>query len=382
MPDRDTGEHTVRFLYSECFELYNMMKLMADLPKYRRIAKQMNIDTETGILIGAEQHFSTLSSHLKREISFFFESLDSTDPQTVSLTPFNLDCGFLMSIIAHSDEESAEHWIERLDDIPAEEIIRNMVPGLFLEQWAQLLGDESWESLSADGKKLRLRISELTSLSEDLERKRQLLLECMDNPDETKDRYMLLIRSFYSKVFRQLAEQLRDEAMESAERYQLAFEQNSDFLRRVFKTDVSLLKKSTRFHVSAIQQVGSAIFEPGEEYDWAVIGSQNDRYFGPVADMEQLERLFKALADKRRLEMLRLLQERPRFGKELADELSITPGAVTYHTGFLLALDIIQIDANLSNDKRIYFSICNDQIRLLLDSAKETLTARHQERMR
>ncbi|KAI7251594.1 hypothetical protein KC345_g11561, partial [Hortaea werneckii] len=77
---------------------------------------------------------------------------------------------------------------------------------------------------------------------------------------------------------------------------------------------------------------------------WVIFGIHNDRVYGPNADREKVELFLKAFSDKRRLDFLLLLKQRPHYGLEIATALGITPAAVKYHSNFLFFLDLLDVE--------------------------------------
>jgi DNA-binding transcriptional ArsR family regulator len=67
------------------------------------------------------------------------------------------------------------------------------------------------------------------------------------------------------------------------------------------------------------------------------------------------DELLKAIADPNRLAMLRLLRRRPHYGKELADELGVSPGTASYHLEKLVTARLARIE--LSQGRRFYYAV-------------------------
>lgn len=68
-----------------------------------------------------------------------------------------------------------------------------------------------------------------------------------------------------------------------------------------------------------------------------------------------LVRCMKALGDANRLEILHMICEKPRYNREIAQTMNLSPATVMHHTDALLQCGLIEIAPGKENQKRIYF---------------------------
>ncbi|PWW05602.1 DNA-binding transcriptional ArsR family regulator [Paenibacillus cellulosilyticus] len=361
--DNERLSGLVTITYVESMEFILSMDLIANLSLLRQHAEQLMIDMNTEVIRLIEQAGQTLTPYQSRELSFFFGK--STMHPEISL-------GFLLSVFQDQDQTDVGSWLSRLAVTPAQEIVGQMVLGVCFNKMDELLLGETWEGIQHDLVKLRTRI-EAMDFNEERNQK-QSLLECLAQPEETKERYMRLFEQYNTRFFQTIATRMKEDAYAAVERYRTMFEDNpAAFLRRFLLVDPTVIDKPTIIHISVSAHIGNAIYAGNTPSNWASMGINNDVYFGEAVDTEKLEKLFKALSDKKRLEFMLLLRERQRFGKELAEELGITPGAVTYHAGFLLAADLIELH---KSDNRHYYRIQKDRVIAQLHDAVRVLTGR------
>lgn len=82
---------------------------------------------------------------------------------------------------------------------------------------------------------------------------------------------------------------------------------------------------------------------------------------------EQLtDQAVEALADPKRIAMLRALRSRPYFGKELADRLGISASTASYHIEKLVSARLVRLE--ISSGRRFYYALNPGGFRDLLDS--------------
>ncbi|MCF7934559.1 MAG: metalloregulator ArsR/SmtB family transcription factor [Spirochaetia bacterium] len=70
---------------------------------------------------------------------------------------------------------------------------------------------------------------------------------------------------------------------------------------------------------------------------------------------ERTDKLIKAIADPKRLEIMRLLRNRVWYSKEIADHLGLTPATVSYHVDLLFQAGLIKIDR--PKGRRFYYTL-------------------------
>jgi DNA-binding transcriptional ArsR family regulator len=112
-----------------------------------------------------------------------------------------------------------------------------------------------------------------------------------------------------------------------------------------------------------------------KESDFYCIGVLNDplRGFGdPKANDELLCRALKVMGDPRKFETLKLLAQKPRYGRQLAHELQISTATVSHHMAQLLELDLVKIDRDAN---RVYYTLNREKLKTLFsDFSKLFLT--------
>ncbi|MFC3746833.1 MULTISPECIES: helix-turn-helix domain-containing protein [Paenibacillus] len=358
----DTMKNTllknINFAYNEALEFILFMGMIANEEQIRTWAADYKIELDPLALSYHEEARSLLSPHAHRELLFFFQ--------------FNffhkaLDFAFFESICTWAEPLTAEAWITRLEESPAKKVVAEMVYGVYYDKLEELLDGNDWEVVKKDFR-LMTELLTRTKPHHEVIEAHGPLFECLNHPEDTKQRYMQLFKQFYRDVFSLLKEPLRKASEEASRRYEEMFLDNPErFIREVNKNEPALYDVPTNFHVSFITQFGNhCLFfntSESERVVTVIFGVHNDLIFGPAADREKTELFLKAFSDKRRLDFLLLLRNRPHYGQEIATALGITPAAVSYHANFLFFLDLIEIKRE---DHRLYYHLQVDKLRELL----------------
>lgn len=87
---------------------------------------------------------------------------------------------------------------------------------------------------------------------------------------------------------------------------------------------------------------------------------------------DEYKALFKALADDKRIEIIKLTSERPWYNKELADHFKLTSATLSYHLNLLLDLGILNFEPSIVNN-RYYYTTNKNNLRELFNIALEDL---------
>lgn len=87
-----------------------------------------------------------------------------------------------------------------------------------------------------------------------------------------------------------------------------------------------------------------------------LLTSRDDSGFRAVTD-----EMIEALADAKRIAILRLLRKRPHFSKEIADGIGVSASTASYHIDKLIAARLIHLE--ISRGRRFYYAINSRGVR-------------------
>lgn len=85
---------------------------------------------------------------------------------------------------------------------------------------------------------------------------------------------------------------------------------------------------------------------------------------------ERFARQWRTVAESRRMDILKLLKESPRYGRELAELLELTPAAVSQHMSSLVRDDFVIAEKHGS---RISYSLNREKVQTFLADLKNVL---------
>ncbi|WP_199622045.1 ArsR/SmtB family transcription factor [Paenibacillus alkalitolerans] len=358
---QDILKQRLSFTYREPIELLVSMSMTARKDQMLQLAEELHVEVDPFLTVLLDRTGEVLSPHMKRELGYFFD---------FGFFRWGPDIAFYASAFDSREDETAEQWIDRLEITPAGHIVSMMVRCAYNDNLGEFLQGRTWNDFHLDLEALAEQTRKIEP-SGQVDRTQSHLLECLVHPEETKQRYMMLIRQFHRLAFAPHAQELRSKCEAAIERYEKLFQTDPKrFLHDFHKLDPTFYTRTAIHHVSFMFQIGCSLYNIGKHADWIIFGINNEQYFGPEAAIAKVEKFFKAFSDKRRLQFIRLVAQRPLYGQELAAELGVTPAAVNYHANFMVLLDMVELKRS---EHRLYYNVNKEKVREMLELTAKVL---------
>lgn len=89
-----------------------------------------------------------------------------------------------------------------------------------------------------------------------------------------------------------------------------------------------------------------------------------------TVDKDQVIKAFKVLADEKRIDIIRLLNQGPLYGYELGQKLNLSNSTVSHHLSSLSSVGLVKATRK---ESRVYYEVQKMKIETLLKQMKETL---------
>jgi biotin operon repressor len=227
-------------------------------------------------------------------------------------------------------------------------------------------------------------------------RRRAAALHALVAPEETRAELLSTLREFDAQVFAALAPRLSEERQRAAVALRAQVERDGgmvpDFIRGrddlqgfspVIIGTSALLGDDLSLYYHDIDHtlIDGRDYEPFIVIAGArrALGLSPRRRSGALADgSEDAERfadpatrwarVYTALADPSRLQIVRLLVERPRYGQELAAALGMSGATISHHLGALSKAGVLGVERRAH---RTYFVLDQPTLRALLHQGEQ-----------
>lgn len=262
-----------------------------------------------------------------------------------------------------------DELIEFIEASSVEEFFANFVSFTFYENTNKRIKDvRDWEAIRQD---IKLMTDEIKNIEFKNISRREIYIEALENAEETKHRYCLLLKQFYEKSYKNLEQRLLDISTSCIEQYEQILKKNPGrFLRDYFKKDIEVFSDKINIHLSYIWYCGSEYWASGEELEWLSLGSKTIDYIQEEPIKDRVINFLKKISDRKRIEIIELLSLRDCYVNEIADELKISAATASYHLATLQDFGIVDFERV---EHRFYYHINKEKLKELLAEVKEVL---------
>lgn len=345
----------VEFIYAA----YTVAEYESIVSTYEEEKVEVNIKFKDIV----ENMRSRISRFLKNEFSYFFESGHGALG----------GIGFIACrhvIITNPDIGSVNDLLTIIEETPEPELF-NIVVKLILQLNRNKQIEEicNWDAVGADFESMITLVND--TIIEDSNFKEKIL-ECLENPSETKLRLSLMLSQFYEKFYQPIETEVLSELNQFKISYEKAFSSNPErFTRQYLHTELSTISSKHEIHISFFRHTGYDIWiNRKTDRALACLGAFSDQVFGDEKLKENTILFFKTLSDRKRIDIIDLLTDRAWYVYELAEKLNMSSATISYHLGMLLDLGIVHFERY---DHRIYYSLNKDKLKELSDNAIKNL---------
>ena len=272
-----------------------------------------------------------------------------------------------LSLIASGGSERIEDLILFLYNIPERDLIRDFLLLSFGPR-AVKVDEKELDSILDDEERLMVFLSKKMALK--MEHK-VMVLEFFTNPARMKEDLIYLLEWYQENIFRKRIPYVERTLKGSIEELSSNLEKYGEpyLMRLIENMDYSEAASDRRIVLSIsyyVENLSASIFHPLAKNDLFFIGYRYIRSTLNNLFNDDSSRVFRALADDRRLEMLRLIAGKRLTGYELTQEMSLSGSEVTECFTVLLDAGLIRTSRT---EEGIYFSTSMDNVRSrVLDS--------------
>lgn len=198
---------------------------------------------------------------------------------------------------------------------------------------------------------------------------KEKIIECLENLDETKQRYCLLLNNIYQKVYRTYEEDILKLVLKKKTEYEARFIRNPEqFCKDCFNTELEVFGDKVCIHISFFWNIGYEYWPKRFGQEVIILGVNSHLNDITVPQKEKIFIFMKTISDKSRLEIIYLLSERPYYVNELAEKLNFSTATISYHLSKLHEIKIVDFKRR---DQRFYYFLLDKQLKNLFNEASQ-----------
>ncbi|QVK17916.1 winged helix-turn-helix transcriptional regulator [Mycoplasmatota bacterium] len=195
------------------------------------------------------------------------------------------------------------------------------------------------------------------------------IIECLENLEETKQRYCLLLNNIYQKIYKTYEEDILKLVIKKKTKYEDRFNRDPEqFCKDCFNTDLEVFGNKVCIHISFFWNIGYEYWPKQFGEEVIILGANSHLKDITIPQKEKIFNFLKTISDKSRLEIIHLLSERPYYVNELAEKLNFSTATISYHLSKLQEINIVDFKRR---DQRFYYFLLDNQIKNLFKEASE-----------
>lgn len=299
-----------------------------------------------------------LSSYMKRELQYFFHKYVSTCDGIGQY----IYMGYLSD---NPDIDTVDDMLELIEKGNECTMLAYVVDHMFYENTNKKINEVcNWSVVKNSIDDLFSVIKEVEFFNDEM---KQNLIESIENADETKKRYCMLLRQFYEKVYKPIEDDIFKLISVSAEQYEKEFAANPQkFSRKYLVKDIGVFGLIVNVHISFFKCAGSDYWSSREGIEWIILGSETSRLFEDEQEKEKVLNFLKAISDKKRMTIIELLAEKAWYVNEIAEKIGMSAATASYHLTSLQELGIVDFERY---DHRFYYYLNKDKLKELFNEA-------------
>lgn len=324
------------------------------------------IKSEKKLINIVENLKSKLSRYTKSELQYFFH--------------INVDfCSGIGQLIfmgylkENPEVDTIEKMIKVIEKSDTYTMLLYVVESVFYENQNKSIRDiYKWDDIRNDLNEMLEILKKLQFYDKDMKEK---VIECIENAEETKQRYCVLLKLFYEKVYKTIEGEVCDLVDHSIKEYESEF--NNDpvkFCRNYFAKDINVFAPKVYIHLSYFRFAGSDYWSSRllkEKPEWICLGSATMKYCGEESNKEKVLDFLKAVSDRKRMDIIEFLAEEPRYVNEVAEKIGMSAATTSYHLTTLQELGIVDFERY---DHRFYYHLNKDKLKELFNEAMKAFT--------
>lgn len=302
---------------------------------------------------------NNLSTFYRQEISFFFG---------------NPGCSLLWDFVLKEEIDDIRQLPVKFSELSENKSLKHLlfdfVEMVCEEDVSDNLDEKEMEKLLADLKAFEQRLNECRSIS-DVDREKAL--EFLRHPAEAKLRLVNLLEH-YVKAFEPFVAELEELDREEVERSRSAcLNHVNEFVTNYLKINENILDPAKQLVLipNAFSEILTYVIQPEVGKFVLVYGSFISKKRMREKRSEEIKQFLKVLSEEKRINIIKILANKPALGSDLAKELGLTSATASYHMTMMLGIGLIDYERI---GQRLHYVLKKDVLKELLDKAYQELT--------
>lgn len=356
------SDKNIKLCVHSPFEFYYALVCIGAEDELMEELEEEGIKLEDRYISIREDLKSNMSMYIKQELRYFFDK----EINPIMGIGEILLWGF---IINNPEINEVSKLIDYIEGCSIEEFFSNLVSFVFYENANKRIKEErDWDKIKSD---INLMINEINNLEFKQGNRKTKIVESLENPEETRQRYCLLLRQFYERAYKNLEQKILNISLSYMEAYDGILRKNpSKFIREYFKKDIGVFAENVNIHLSYVWYYGSEYWATGEELEWLSLGCKTMEFICEEPKTDRVLSFLKKVSDRKRIEIIELLSQRDCYVNEIAEELKISAATASYHLATLQDFGVVDFERV---NHKFYYHLNKEKLRQLFKEVMDVL---------
>lgn len=332
---------------------------------YELLASMFRLECHERLLPQSQQKLKYVSEDLTNWVEKSRVKLTYNMKHDISVF-FNYESYLGLSLVQliwdNNCYENIDDFFDFIDRYPAKDLVKNF----FNTGYGQ---EEMLQSIDNP-----IEVKKFLDSSSLPEVERWKLAYFCSAPDETKKRFLALLKDFYNTIFKENLDMLQKCHIRSIDYIVEKLRKNPyEMLEKLIQFDLKnnndniILIPSYYYNTSSLfsyfKKEGRLIYLYGT--------SQPEFEFSDDISSEKILTAIKVLSDENRIKTIEILNTTPCYGYELSQKLGISSSTISHHLSLLSDIEVI---IPVREENKVYYQVNKDNIRKLLKQFEIMLT--------
>jgi DNA-binding transcriptional ArsR family regulator len=149
-----------------------------------------------------------------------------------------------------------------------------------------------------------------------------------------------------------------------------SFDENKKHILKLIEKYDYKLEDFDKLFINYVSTTGDSF---NDELNYLVISDQLDDVMEKKFEQKEYLDFIKAISDKKRVKIIKLLSHGKYCNSDLAKKLELTPATMSYHLNKLMQLNILDIEKGAYN--KLFYTLDKNKLKTKFDQSFEHITS-------
>lgn len=265
---------------------------------------------------------------------------------------------YIQNLIVENEIDDFQTFIHQLKNEDPEHYVNEVLSILELDSKDQEITKETIMDSS-----YLLRID----IIENFEKQAELIHEFIKNPKAILKKIIEVYHEIYPLFEKEILTKYTQE-IKAIDDY--SFEENKKHILKLIKKYDYKIEDFNTIFINYVSTTGDSF---NDDLNYLVISDRLDDVIEKKFEQKEYLDFIKAISDKKRVKIIKLLSHGKYCNSDLAKKLDLTPATMSYHLNKLMQLNILDIEKGAYN--KLFYTLDKNKLKIKFDQSFEHITS-------